>query len=98
MNKLQITILAITIAIFCGWSNIAHAQWVQANTGLPINEVNSFATIGTTIFASTGNISGNGQGVYKSVDNGNNWTASNSGLVSLDTRKLLQLKTLFLLL
>lgn len=96
MNKLQKTILAIVVSIFCAWSNIAHAQWVQANTGLPINEVNSFATIGTTIFASTGNISGNGQGVYKSVDNGNNWTASNSGLVSLDTRKIIAVEdTLF---
>lgn len=66
-----------------------HAQWVQANTGLTLNEVNSFAVIGTTIFASTGNISGNGVGVFKSTDNGNNWSPVNNGLLHLNTKKII---------
>lgn len=83
------TCLVILLSVLSGWSNMASAQWVQANTGLTINEVNSFASIGTTLFATTGNISGNGQGVFKSTDNGGNWTACNSGFLSLDTRQIL---------
>lgn len=90
MNNYLSKSLVSALLTFCiGWSNCATAQWVKANTGLPINEVNSFATVGTTLFASTGNSSGNGMGIYKSTDHGGNWTAANTGLVSLDTRKII---------
>lgn len=89
MKKITKTLLIALLSVLSGWSNVVNAQWVAANGGLPTNEVNSFATIGTTLFASTGNISGNGMGVFKSVDNGTNWTACNNGLLSLDTRHIL---------
>jgi photosystem II stability/assembly factor-like uncharacterized protein len=66
-----------------------NAQWVTANTGLTVQDANSFAKIGTDLFVGTGNISGNGTGVFKSTDNGVTWTAVNNGLTNLNVQQLI---------
>jgi len=47
------------------------------NQGLP-HRLNTLAVIGSTLFGGTGG------GVYRSTDQGNNWTAVNQGLTSLN--------------
>ena len=47
-------------------------------------EVEAFAVIGTNLFAGT-----NGNGVFRSTDNGTSWTAANSGLTTPYVRALL---------
>lgn len=90
MKKQILKSILIGMLFLCmGWGNVSYSQWVAANSGLTINEVNSFTTIGSTLFASTGNISGNGHGVFKSTDSGGSWTAVNNGLLSLDTRQII---------
>jgi hypothetical protein len=45
------------------------ANWIDANTGLGGAPANSFARIGTTLFAGT-----TGSGIFKSTNNGIGWT------------------------
>lgn len=85
-KSLLLHALCVAFICLCGKAN---AQWEQANSGLTLNQVNSFATVGSTIFAATGNISGNGHGVFKSTDNGDSWTAVNTGFLTLDVRQII---------
>src|ERR1041385_151570 len=49
-------------------------NWAESTTGLPANYgVSAFALKGSTVFASS-----TSKGIYKSTDNGANWTLSNS--------------------
>ena len=64
-------LLIILIMIACSASNV-HAQWQQS--GISGRQVNSLAVSGTDIFA------GCDSSVYRSVDNGLNWTPVNTGL------------------
>lgn len=54
-----------------------HAQWVQTS-GPYSNEIQALAVSGTNVFAATWN------SVYRSTDNGNNWTPVNTGLTKID--------------
>ncbi len=67
--------LSLLTVVFFVLVSALNAQWVL--TGGP-NETNIDPLIakGTTLFAGT---AGNG-GIYRSVDNGDNWTAANSGI------------------
>jgi photosystem II stability/assembly factor-like uncharacterized protein len=76
------------VGIVCS-SKQLNAQWIIANSGLTVQDANSFANIGTDLFVGTGNISGNGQGVFKSTNNGVSWTAVNSGLTNLNVQQLI---------
>src|SRR5213075_61455 len=53
------------------------AQWVQTN-GPNGGTVTCFATSGPNLFAGT-----NGDGVFRSSDNGTSWTPVNTGLIDL---------------
>jgi uncharacterized protein (TIGR03437 family) len=57
--------------------------WLKlVNNGLPSNVIiNALRVSGTTVFAGT-----QGQGVYRTVDNGVNWTQVNNGLNNIDVR------------
>ena len=55
----------------------SNAQWVPMN-GPRGNNVTSFASINTSIFAGT-----LGGGVYLSTDNGTSWNTANNGLTSM---------------
>ena len=57
------------------------AQWIQMNETFGGNSVGTIKTVGNTIFAGTFDFGQNSK-VYKSTDNGLNWTISNSGLGS----------------
>jgi len=57
------------------------AQWIQMNEAFGGNSVGTIKTVGSTIFAGTFDFGLNSK-VYKSTDNGLNWTISNSGLGS----------------
>ena len=67
--------LSLLLVSFFVFASILNAQWVLA--GGP-NEaiIDPIITKGTSLFAGT---AGNG-GIYRSVDNGDNWTAANSGI------------------
>ena len=58
--------------------------WGSPNSYIPYLQVQSFATVDTSIFVST--VFG---GVYRSTDNGTIWTAVNNGLSSLDCYPLI---------
>jgi photosystem II stability/assembly factor-like uncharacterized protein len=87
MKKSSLVFLSILIS-FC-FSNQINAQWITTNTGLTVQDANSFARIGTDLFVGTGNISGNSTGVFKSTNNGVSWTAVNNGLTNLNVQKLI---------
>jgi hypothetical protein len=70
----KLILFTITLAVFVHFAN---AQWQF--TGLVGINVNSIAVIGNNIFAGS-NIYGDGNGVYLSSDNGNNWTMVNNGM------------------
>jgi phage pi2 protein 07 len=60
-------------------SNNNSSSWNEVNTGFPADNSGSssnyvLATIGSTVFA------GSFRGVYKSTNNGGNWTAVNNGI------------------
>lgn len=50
-------------------------NWSQANSGLTITSVSSFAFAGSSLFAGT-----TYGGIFRSTDNASNWTEVNSGL------------------
>jgi photosystem II stability/assembly factor-like uncharacterized protein len=60
----------------------AQAQWVQTNGPDSVN-VNAVVASGTNLFAAT-----NGGGVFLSTDNGDNWSAVNTGLTEGDVMSL----------
>ncbi len=51
------------------------ATWNQAETGLADRTVQSFAVVGSTLFAGT-----TGSGVYRTTNDGKNWSHASSGL------------------
>jgi photosystem II stability/assembly factor-like uncharacterized protein len=71
MNK-NITLILCLLSIL--FSTNAQAQWSKTN-GPEGMSVEALYEYGTAIFCGT-----NSQGVYKSVDNGNTWVASSTGL------------------
>lgn len=56
-------------------SSDAGQNWSQANSGLTITSVSSFAFSGSSLFAGT-----TYGGIFRSTDNASNWTEVNSGL------------------
>jgi len=73
MKKLILFLFALVCSI-----NIINAQWVCVNNGLPsINFVDALATSGTNIFAGS-----YGGGIYLSTNDGDLWTAVNTGLTN----------------
>jgi ligand-binding sensor domain-containing protein len=60
--------------LFLSLSNVSTAQWQDTNGPSGGNVVYSLAISGTNIFAGTWN------GVFLSTDNGNSWTAMNTGI------------------
>jgi hypothetical protein len=76
-------------------------KWSSANSGIPETAINCFAANSTDLFVGTGGagdvydaarltgFGGNpiicGQGVFRSTDNGNKWSAVNSGLPLVQT-------------
>ncbi len=63
----------LTIVLSILSVQISNAQWVQMNTGMGNQTINSLAVNGNNIFAGTFN-NAPGNGVYKSTDNGTTWT------------------------
>lgn len=61
---------------------VVNAQWVNTN-GPGAGNVRAIISNGSNLFAGT-----EGGGVYLSTDNGNNWTAVNSGLTNLNVTSL----------
>lgn len=61
--------------------NSLHAQWVQTN-GPYGGYIDALAVNGSYLFAGTGD------GVFRSADNGANWTAANQGLANSDVQSL----------
>jgi hypothetical protein len=89
-NKCIISLAAIGSNLFAGTygdgaylSTDNGTNWTTMNSGLAYQNVSTFATIGTDIFAGTDH------GVYRSTDKGTNWTAVNSGLPSEHVNALL---------
>lgn len=68
-------ILRFSIMMFCLFSGASqlHTQWVQTNGPNGAN-ITCLAAIGTDIFAGT-----NGNGVFRSTNNGTSWTAVING-------------------
>jgi hypothetical protein len=64
----------ITISIVIFYSSL-NAQWVKTLSMQPGAPSYAFADLGTTFFAGS-----SGDGVFRSTDNGTNWTAINNGL------------------
>jgi hypothetical protein len=62
----------------------AQSLWIQSG---PLGRVNSIAIISTTVFAGTA------AGVYRSSDNGANWTQVNQGLANTDVNALATIGT-----
>jgi hypothetical protein len=60
----------------------AHSQWTQTN-GPYMGRITCLAVSGANLFAGTG-----GGGVFRSIDNGRNWTVVNNGLTNRDVRSL----------
>ena len=54
-------------------------NWMLANTGIPVCDINSLAFVGSTIFAGSGNQSAF-WGNYISTNNGASWSTKNEGL------------------
>ena len=54
-------------------------SWELKDDGLP-GGVESLITVGSTIYAGTGNFGGSGRGVYCSIDDGDSWTECSDGL------------------
>ena len=77
MNRIIIIALMFVITI-------SKAQWVAINNGFGgYPYVSSIAVSGTNIFIGTG-----GNGVYLSTNNGNNWSAVNTGLTNQNIKAL----------
>ena len=69
--RTQSICLALAIVLF---GPFASAQWVRTN-GPYAGNVSCLAVNGTSLFAGT-----DGSGIFRSTDNGTNWTPVNAGL------------------
>ncbi len=73
--------LLIVLALLLNFSfliNNCMSQWVQMSTGTGNNnEIIAFTTLGTNLFASCVNFTSNTSGVYRSTNNGVNWSLTN---------------------
>ena len=79
-NLCKFSVIIILAALLSPATSVA--QWVQTN-GPYGGQVLSFAVGGTNIFTGT-----NGAGVFRSSDNGTNWTAVNTGLTNTTVNAL----------
>ncbi|MBN1128680.1 MAG: hypothetical protein JXA71_06820 [Chitinispirillaceae bacterium] len=70
-----------TVSLF--FPSASFAQWVPASNVPPMQPVRSLAANGTAIFAGS-----EGQGIFRSLDNGVHWTAVNTRLTNHDVRAL----------
>ena len=59
-------------------------SWTLVNTGLTSTDVAALAIDGSTIFAGTQSMMGQGGGMFRSTDNGDTWTEQNNGFTALD--------------
>jgi len=77
IQKIKIMKTKITLLIILSfYVSFVNAQW-HNTSGLPLNvDIISMAKSGSNIFAGTS------KGVYLSIDEGNNWSAVNSGLTN----------------
>lgn len=79
--KNNITFLFVVLCFFTA-TNPLYAQWIQTS-GPYGGEVNSFAVLGTNLFAGISR-----GGVFLSTNNGSLWTEVNSGLTATDVQSL----------
>ncbi len=79
--KLFLLMPALIILNFSFLINNCLSQW-EPTASINENFVQCFAQKGTVIFAGTGN------GIYKTTNNGTNWTAINSGLSNFEITSL----------
>ncbi len=77
--------------VFIFATQFISAQWQQTSSGLTSTTVYGLTQNDSYIYAGT-----SGAGVFRSSDNGNNWTAVNNGITGIFAWKSLQSITLFL--
>ena len=84
MKKIYLLFIVLT-----GMLNIANAQWQQTNGPWGGGNISCFAVSGNNIFAGVAvPVYGTGLGVFLSTDNGNSWTAVNTGLTNLNIQAI----------
>ena len=84
--KKVINIIYFLIILFQFLFSDLNAQWVKTNTQFNsqfYKNVWALTVNGKYLFAGTNNL-----GIYRSSDDGNNWTQINNGLLNLDVRAL----------
>ncbi len=84
MKTLTTLYCFLVITIFTFLSNNSSAQWEMSSNGITggVN-INSLVSAGSYIFAGS-----QGEGVYRSSNNGASWTAVNNGLTQLSVYSL----------
>jgi len=87
MKKLTLFLLVVLILNSAFLIRNCEAQWVQMSNGMGTNlPILTFLSIGNNIFAGT-----DGLGIYRSTNNGGNWTSVNSGLTNPNVADLIVL-------
>ncbi len=84
--KRSVSLLAMVVLGTLLAASGARGQWVQTN-GPSGGYIRAFALMDTTspvVFAAVTSSGSAGFGVFRSVDNGNSWTAKNNGLTNTD--------------